>query len=311
MRKLRKRMMAAMAAVMAISMSFPAMANAGNSGRIDRFTENRWDKENGKWSDWTNLVWQFENGEIATIGTGPRFSDVHPDITDPEYYLKQYVYYPGEAHGDQKAPDGTYKSDYSEYLPVLQKFLQESDWIHKTEAERFWYLQDYLELGRHGNEYGRPEGGGGPFEVLTTHKGVCGDYATIKQRLANYMGLEAVTDVPFQDHEITLIKVNGQWLYADSTSSTPQNNPPTSGVFPVDFDTEYKRYEREYFASDEYKTYMSQAQTQLSLQENYWAGKITAMEYYREMYKNDGLTDEQIKALYSDMNIDWNGYWKE
>ena len=119
-------MIAALAATMALSMCFPAMANEGNSGRIDRFKENRPKTQGcGNWIDQANLTWQFENEETATIGTGPRFSDEHPEITDPEYYLKQWVLYPGETSGT--ALDGTMKSNYSADLPLLQKYLQESE----------------------------------------------------------------------------------------------------------------------------------------------------------------------------------------
>ena len=72
-------------------------------------------------------------------------------ITDPEYYLWQYVYRPGEAYSLQPAPDGNLKSSYPEDLPGIQKFLKESDWIHKTEEQRFWLIYDRLSVGRHGN----------------------------------------------------------------------------------------------------------------------------------------------------------------
>lgn len=312
MRKLRKSMIAVIAATMAFSMCFPAMANEGNSGRIDRFKENRPKTQGcGNWIDQANLTWQFENGETATIGTGQRFSDEHPEITDPEYYLKQWVLYPGETSGT--ALDGTMKSNYSADLPLLRKYLQESDWIHKTEAERFWMIYDRLAVGHHGNKYA-VSSSSSPYSlsVFSEGEGICRNYAADIERLAKFVGLESVTDNSSEMHETALVKVNGQWLYVDGVVDTGSNpHELCYAVIPVDFDTEYKRHEREYFASDEYKTYMSQIQTQFSLQERYWAGEMTAMEYYREMYKNDGLTDEQIKALYSDMNIDWNGYWKE
>ena len=40
---------------------------------------------------------------------------------------------------------------------------------------------------------------------------------------------------------------------------------------------------------------------------------MTNLEYYRALCKiwDSSVTDEQVKALYSDMNLDWNGYWKE
>ena len=174
-------------------------------------------------------------------------------------------------------------------------------------------IYDRLAVGHHGNKYA-VSSSSSPYSlsVFSEGEGICRNYAADIERLAKFVGLESVTDNSSEMHETALVKVNGQWLYVDGVVDTGSNpHELCYAVIPVDFDTEYKRHEREYFASDEYKTYMSQIQTQFSLQERYWAGEMTAMEYYREMYKNDGLTDEQIKALYSDMNIDWNGYWKE
>lgn len=61
-------------------------------------------------------------------------------ITDPEYYLWQYVYRPGEAYSLTPAPDGNLKSSYPEDLPGIREFLKGSDWIHKTEEQRFWLI---------------------------------------------------------------------------------------------------------------------------------------------------------------------------
>ena len=58
-------------------------------------------------------------------------------ITDSEYYLWQYVYRPGEAYSLTPAPDGNLKSSYPEDLPGIREFLKGSDWIHKTEEQRF------------------------------------------------------------------------------------------------------------------------------------------------------------------------------
>lgn len=312
MRKLRKRMMAAMAAVMAISMSFPAMANAGNSGRIDRFTENRPKTQGcGNWIDQANLTWQFENGETATIGTGPRFSDEHPDITDPEYYLKQWVLYPGETSGT--APDGTMKSNYSADLPLLQKYLQESDWIHKTEAERFWMIYDRLAVGHHGNKYAVSSSSiPYSFSVFSEGEGICRNYAADIERLAKFVGLESVTDNSSEMHETALVKVNGQWLYVDGVVDTGSNpHELCYAVIPVDFDTEYKRYEREYFASDEYKNHMAYMDEAKKLFDRFSAGELTYLEY--EMLSNPHMTEEQIKQGYKDsgIEVDWDSYWKE
>lgn len=305
-------MIAVIAATMAFSMCFPAMANEGNSGRIDRFKENRPKTQGcGNWIDQANLTWQFENGETATIGTGQRFSDEHPEITDPEYYLKQWVLYPGETSGT--ALDGTMKSNYSADLPLLRKYLQESDWIHKTEAERFWMIYDRLAVGHHGNKYA-VSSSSSPYSlsVFSEGEGICRNYAADIERLAKFVGLESVTDNSSEMHETALVKVNGQWLYVDGVVDTGSNpHELCYAVIPVDFDTEYKRYEREYFASDEYKNHMAYMDEAKKLFDRFSAGELTYLEY--EMLSNPHMTEEQIKQGYKDsgIEVDWDSYWKE
>ena len=108
------------------------------------------------------------------------------------------------------------------------------------------------------------------------------------------------------------MKVNGQWLYVDGVVDTGSNpHELCYAVIPVDFDTEYKRYEREYFASDEYKNHMAYMDEAKKLFDRFSAGELTYLEY--EMLSNPHMTEEQIKQGYKDsgIEVDWDSYWKE
>ena len=64
----------------------------------------------GEWKDTESLRWEWQNGEMSFYGNGSIFSEQHPEISDPEYYLKEAV---------RAAVSETYK----EYL---KKLLRES-----------------------------------------------------------------------------------------------------------------------------------------------------------------------------------------
>lgn len=73
-------------------------------------------------------------------------------------------------------------------------------------------------------------------------------------------------------------------------------------VYPVDFDTEYHRYERECQQSSEYQQQQKQREEEKNWDAKLFAGEITWFEYYRKLYTN--LSDEELRALYSDMDLD-------
>lgn len=50
----------------------------------------------GEWKDTESLRWEWQNGEMSFYGNGSIFSEQHPEISDPEYYLKEAVRYPGK-----------------------------------------------------------------------------------------------------------------------------------------------------------------------------------------------------------------------
>ena len=75
------------------------------------------------------------------MGSGFIFSDQHPEITDPEYYLKEWYNSPEEREQSILNVHGEYKTPYNNYMdeayPLLQEFLHSFDWIHADEYTRY------------------------------------------------------------------------------------------------------------------------------------------------------------------------------
>ena len=245
-----------------------------------------------------------EGEAAAEVGQDAAKTPADLGITDPEYYLWQYVYRPGEAYSLTPAPDGNLKSNYPEDLPGIREFLKGSDWIHKTEEQRFWLIYDRLSVGRHGNtgEAGQNGETAYAFSVLNMGKGLCKNYAADIRRIAQFMGLEAVTYDHSYLHRSAMVKVNGQWMAVDGSIDTTNGTPVEKAVYPVDFDTEYHRYERECQKSSEYQQQQKQREEEKNWDAKLLAGEITWFEYYRKLYTN--LSDEELRALYSDMDLD-------
>ena len=245
-----------------------------------------------------------EGEAAAEVGQDAAKTPADLGITDPEYYLWQYVYRPGEAYSLTPAPDGNLKSSYPEDLPGIREFLKGSDWIHKTEEQRFWLIYDRLSVGRHGNtgEAGQNGETAYAFSVLNMGKGLCKNYAADIRRIAQFMGLEAVTYDHSYLHRSAMVKVNGQWMAVDGSIDTTNGTPVEKAVYPVDFDTEYHRYERECQQSSEYQQQQKQREEEKNWDAKLFAGEITWFEYYRKLYTN--LSDEELRALYSDMDLD-------
>ena len=43
----------------------------------------------GYWSNQDTMEWTLQNGTAEVYGRGPVFSELHPEITDPEHYLEE------------------------------------------------------------------------------------------------------------------------------------------------------------------------------------------------------------------------------
>lgn len=200
------------------------------------------DAENGGiFIDFNNLTWEANDGTVVTYGRGSVFSEVHPEITDPEYFLKESVKYPNEVEREAFNSQGKPKADYSaEIVSELQKFVNSFDWIHSDEFTRAQAVHDRISNGFSGNIY---QGDMANFSVLMNGHGVCGDFAEEFCYLASLVGLECVEYTPSAMHAACLLKIGEQWYATDPTSNLPfLSNGKT---YPVDFEAEYHRYEKE------------------------------------------------------------------
>lgn len=240
----------------------------------------------GYWSDKRNLTWTWWDGSgSVVIGNGPKYSDLHPDVTDPEFLLKEYVNYPGEGMTNLSSW-GEPKANYDdETLQLLKEFVNSFDWINSDELTRAKAVHDRIAVGNHGNKYGtkgitREYNG---WSVLRDKGGYCMNYAGEYRRLAQYVGLDCVEYSPNINHKICMVKINGQWITVDPSMEVSfWDNGVT---VPVDFQIEHGRKEQEFKNSDVY----NRIQEQNKLEEKYWSGEITyeeLQEKVAEIYTN-------------------------
>ena len=192
----------------------------------------------GQFTDWNTLTWTANDGTETTFGRGPKFSDIHPDVTDPEYFLKGYYQQEG---GYWDSPYHREASTYNDPLAnELKAFVHSFDWLNSDELTRANMVHDRISNGYHGNTY---EHSAEAFTVLMTGKGICGDFSEEFQYLAKFVGLECEVYTHSYLHQACLVKINGQWFATDPTSTLPfLSNAKT---YPVAYETEKNRYDKE------------------------------------------------------------------
>lgn len=260
----------AAAAVIAALAAVPAMANGTYI-------------HGGYFSDPETLTWTSNDGTVTTYGRGSVFSDVHPEITDPEYYLKETALYPGEEIGTLNS-QGKAKNQYTEIeMEALKEFLHSFDWIHSDEMTRATAIYDRIAQARSGNEYGRPEEEYKllTFAALVGGKGICSDFATEYARLAELVGLECESYDCELDHAACLLKINGQWFHLDPTSGgvVVYSN---DAMYPVDYDTEKGLYAKK--SKEKWDAYFEEnpdsfLKEDFEMMDKLGRGEITVEEY--------------------------------
>lgn len=238
----------------------------------------------GAFTDKNTLTWIANDGTVTTFGRGPVFSDVHPDITDPEYYLKGYYEQDG---GSWDVPYHRDASTYNDALAQeLKAFVHSFDWIRSDELTRATKVYERIANGQHGNVYAYPENISG-FPLLMKGKGQCRNFSGEFRYLAKFVGLECETYDPFDMHQACLIKISGQWFATDPTAGDAQL-PFLSNVitYPVDYETEVNRYAKETKAERE-KSYIENPDSWVTridmMDRQLMAGEITEGQY-DEMY---------------------------
>lgn len=259
---------AALAILMAAFTAVPAMAEGNYI-------------HGGYFSDPETLTWTSNDGTTTTYGRGSVFSDVHPEITDPEYYLKESVRYPGEEIGAVNSK-GEVKGDYTDAEEEeLKKFLHSFDWIHSDEMTRATEVYNRIAQGRHGNEYGRAGRTYSYFPLLMEGKGICENFANEYARLAQFVGLECEAYNCELDHRACLLKISGQWFHMDPTSGGVVVHS-NDVLFPVDYETEKGRYAEK--SKEKWNTFFeenpdSKLKEDFDMMDKLGRGEITVEEY--------------------------------
>lgn len=238
--------------------------------------------EEGHFSDFETLTWTTWDGVSTTYGRGPVFSDIHPEITDPEYFLKNKVYLTGKDDGIYINVDAENNQDA--VVIELKKFVNSFDWIHSDELTRATKVYERIANGQHGNVYASSESeNAGGFPLLINGKGQCRDFSDEFMKLARFVGLECETYEPFYMHQACLVKISGQWFATDPTGGDAQLPFLSNAVtYPVDYETEKNRYAKEsdakreqFYAEnpDSWVTRINEMDRQLA------AGEITEQQY--------------------------------
>lgn len=276
----KKRKILLLVLALAALMVIPSYASewSGEGDSRDGLFGSRQDAlAKGYWSDTTNLTWSWFDGGSVVIGNGPTYRELHPEATDREVLLREYVNYPGEGLANLNSW-GEPKANFDEEdLALLRDFVNSFDWIHSDELTRVKAVHDRIAVGRHENTYGSSRASAGAWKVLRYQEGICVDYAGEFRRLANYVGLECEVYAPQLNHEICMVRINGQWITLDaSVSNALFDNTVT---VPVDFDMEHGRMEREYQESGAYRLW----EAHMVLNEQFYRGEITEEEFHKKV----------------------------
>lgn len=266
-----KKRLSLAALICAVLLTILAPMTALAAGGIDE----------GRFTDFDNLTWTTWDGVSTTYGRGPKFSDVQPDITDPEYFLKENMLYPGEcdsAMNSQGKPKANYPAEVVEELSV---FVNSFDWINSDELTRATMVHDRIANGWHGNNYDHSKRVG--WGILMDGKGQCGDFSGEFQSLAHYVGLECEIYTPSYLHQACLLKINGQWFATDPTASGTGVPFLSNGeTHPIDYEIEYNRYANEVDANIKAK-YEAKPEDRLAkaamMRLKISTGEITVEEY--------------------------------
>ena len=255
------------------------------------------------------------------MGCGSIFSDQHPEITDPEYYLKEWYNSPQEGEQSILNAHGEYKTPYNNYMdeayPLLQEFLHSFDWIHADEYTRYQKAFERVGAAYHGNIYDADAGyisiGGERMadmneKKLTAYRRkhlgyVFQMYNLIPNlnELAELCKLVGVRCEAYQSsayHKRCLVQIGEIWYVVDPTNNGVKNCKA------VDYAAERDRYKNEYFASEEAQI----LQEQLDMGEKAQKGEITWREYFHYLFPD--YTDEQIQSQLGMSYEEYGNLWK-
>ena len=239
------------------------------------------------------------------MGSGAIFSDQHPKITDPEYYLKEWYNSPQEGEQSILNAHGEYKTPYNNYMdeayPLLQEFLHSFDWIHADEYTRYQKVFERVGAAYHGNVYDADAGYNRSKErwlVLRTGHGMCEQFSNELAELCKLVGVRCEAYQSSAYHKRCLVQIGEIWYVVDPTNNGVKNCKA------VDYAAERDRYKNEYFASEE----AQKLQEQLDMGEKAQKGEITWREYFHYLFPD--YTDEQIQSQLGMSYEEYGNLWK-
>mgnify|MGYP000010877473 FL=1 len=239
------------------------------------------------------------------MGSGFIFSDQHPEITDPEYYLKEWYNSPEEREQSILNVHGEYKTPYNNYMdeayPLLQEFLHSFDWIHADEYTRYQKAFERVGAAYHGNVYDADAGYNRSKErwlVLRTGHGMCEQFSNELAELCKLVGVRCEAYQSSAYHKRCLVQIGEIWYVVDPTDNGVKNCKA------VDYAAERDRYKNEYFASEE----AQKLQEQLDMGEKAQKGEITWREYFHYLFPD--YTDEQIQSQLGMSYEEYGNLWK-
>lgn len=232
----------------------------------------------GYWSNQDTMEWTLQNGTAEVYGRGPVFSELHPEITDPEHYLEE-KFCLNRAEDDENREK---ESLTEEEEKRLKEFLHSFDWIHSDEVSRAQKAYERIANGHSGNQYKMPD----PslrsirFPVLTGGFGLCENFAGEYAALAELMGLQCEAYDSDLNHRACLLKIDDRWFRVDPTCSSAFFS--NASFYPVDYEKEKRRIGEA--SKEKWDTYFKEHPDRL-LEEDFLMmdrlarGEITAEEY--------------------------------
>lgn len=190
----------------------------------------------GYWSNPDSMEWTLQDGTANVYDRGPVFSELHPEITDPEYYLKER-YHIGETGGKMQVKTVLTERETKE----LREFLNSFDWIHTDEAGRAERVYERIANGHSGNQYKMPAPSlrSTRFPTLVGGLGLCENFADEYAELAALTGLQCEAYDSDLNHRACLLKIDGHWFRVDPTSSSTFFS--NAAFCPADYDREKRR----------------------------------------------------------------------
>ena len=234
----------------------------------------------GYWSDQESMEWTFQDGTAERYERGAVFSEVHPEITDPEYFLKKKY----STH-EMKGSEAQEKIILTEIeMKKLQEFLHSFDWIHSDEAKRAEKAYERIANGHSGNQYKMPDPSlcANSFPTLAGGFGLCENFADEYAELAELTGLQCEAYDSDLNHRACLLKINGKWFRVDPTSSSTFFS--NTAFCPADYEREKRRAEEA--SKEKWNAYFrkypdSRLEEDFLMMDRLARGEITAEEYNR------------------------------